>query len=61
MSKFMAADEVISNIRSRMARCRQLAKMTTDERARTILRQMADEGEADIRKLQEGSRSRGGD
>jgi hypothetical protein len=49
----MQQNELISHIRSRVARCRQLASMITDERAATVLRQMAEEGEADIRRLQE--------
>lgn len=35
----------------RVEQCRRLAKSTTDERTRTILLQMADEGEQDMRRL----------
>jgi DNA-binding ferritin-like protein len=45
-------DRTIANMRSRVARCRQLADSTTDPRTATILRQMADEGEADIWRLE---------
>lgn len=45
-------DRTIANMRSRVARCRQLADSTTDPRTATILRQMADEGEADILRLE---------
>ena len=45
-------DTVIANIRSRIDRCRGLAAHMTDERTRSILEQMADEGEADIARLQ---------
>jgi hypothetical protein len=44
-------DDIISHIRSRVARCRRLANMITDTAAATILRQMADEGEEDIKRL----------
>ena len=45
-------DVVIANIRSRIDRCRRLAAHMTDERTRGILEQMADEGEADLARLQ---------
>jgi hypothetical protein len=44
-------DELIRKIRSRAEMCRRLADSTTDERAAKVLRQMADEGEADINRL----------
>ena len=44
--------KTIANMRSRVAKCRQLANSTTDARVATILRQMADEGEADIRRME---------
>lgn len=44
--------ELIAKMRGRIDQCRRLAKSTTDARAAEILRQMADEGEADLRKLQ---------
>lgn len=46
--------QTIANMRSRVARCRQLADSTTDPRTADILRQMADEGEADIRRIEAG-------
>lgn len=45
------SDEVIANIRARIAQCRRLADMITDEQAAAILRQMAD-GEIDLRRLE---------
>ena len=57
MRNLMQQNELISHIRSRVTRCRQLASMITDERAATVLRQMAEEGEADIRRLQEQAAS----
>jgi len=46
------SDDVIANIRARVEKCRKLADMITDERAAAILRQMADDGERDIKRLQ---------
>ena len=43
---------MIANIRARVDKCRKLADMITDERAAAILRQMADDGERDIKRLQ---------
>jgi hypothetical protein len=43
---------VIANIRARVDKCRKLADMITDERAAAILRQMAEDGETDIKRLQ---------
>lgn len=45
----------IERMRERVAQCRRLATQITDPRTITILRQMADEGEADIKRL-EGER-----
>ncbi len=45
---------MIANIRARIERCRRLASLTIDERARRILRDMADEDEADLRRLEAG-------
>lgn len=44
--------EVLLHIRSRVQRCRYLASVINDEKAAAILRQMAEEGEADIRRLE---------
>ena len=49
----MDRDELIAKMRDRVSRCRRLADGTTDERTATILRAMADEGEADIARLLE--------
>ena len=43
--------ELIEKMRARVAQCRRLADMINDEYAQRVLRQMADEGEADMRKL----------
>lgn len=46
------ADDVLKRMKARVAQCRRLAAATTDERAAKILGQMADEVEADIRRLE---------
>jgi hypothetical protein len=52
--------ETIANMRNRMARCRRLAKSINDIRTAAILRQMADEIEADIAMLERADRERAG-
>jgi hypothetical protein len=47
----MQRDELIKKIRGRVEMCRRLANSTTDERTAETLRQMADEGEADMKRL----------
>jgi hypothetical protein len=42
----------LDNMRARVAQCRRLAESITDARAAAILRQMADEGEADIARVE---------
>ena len=44
--------KIIANMRARVDMCRRLAETTHDERTAKILRQMADEGDADIRRLE---------
>ena len=46
------SEEVIAKMRARVEQCRRLAGTTNDTRVAEILRQMAEEGEADIAKLQ---------
>ena len=48
------ADELIAHMRARVEKCRRLAGMITDQRAAEILRKMAEEGEADIARLEAG-------
>ena len=48
----MDEDALISKMRGRIEQCRRLATSTTDQRAARILRQMAEEGERDVRQLQ---------
>jgi hypothetical protein len=43
--------EIIKKMRSRVDQCRRLAASTTDQRTARVLRQIADEGEADINRL----------
>lgn len=43
---------VIRNMRERVDRCRRLAKGLTDDRARDALLKMAQEIEADIKRLE---------
>ena len=45
-------DEVITKMRARVEQCRRLARTTNDVHVAQVLRQMADEGEADIAKLE---------
>lgn len=47
----MERDELIAKMRSRVERCRRLARSTIDEQAAKVLNEMADEGEADIERL----------
>jgi hypothetical protein len=42
----------LANMRARVAQCRRLADSITDARAAAILKQMADEGDADIARLE---------
>jgi hypothetical protein len=49
----MERDELIAKMRARVAQCRRLAEATTDPRTANILRGMADEGDADIKRLLE--------
>jgi hypothetical protein len=53
-------EEVIAEMRARVEQCRRLARTTNDSRVAETLRQMANEGEADIAKLEaeEQNRSR---
>jgi hypothetical protein len=44
--------QVIAGIRGRVEQCRRLAAALTDKRAAEVLLQMAEEGEADIRRLE---------
>jgi hypothetical protein len=44
-------DELIKKMRGRVEQCRRLARSTTDPRTAQVLNQMADEGEADIKRL----------
>lgn len=45
-------DDVIANMRARVATCRRLASSTQDARTANILRSMADEIESDIRRIE---------
>ena len=50
-------EEAIRNMRARVAQCRRLADQITDERAAAVLRQMADQGEADLWRLEADRKS----
>jgi hypothetical protein len=54
------AHDVIANIRARVAQCRRLADLITDDRAAAILRQMAEQGEADVQRLEAEQERKGG-
>jgi len=45
------SDDVIAHMRARIDQCRRLADMISNEEARRILLQMAEDGEADIQRL----------
>lgn len=44
--------EIIAKMRGRVEQCRRLAKFINDPRTNEALLKMAEEGEADIRKLE---------
>jgi hypothetical protein len=50
----MERAEIIAKMRACIAQCRRLAAATTDARTATVLRGMADEGEADVKRMLEG-------
>ena len=43
---------MISHMRARVEQCRRLAEMITDERAAAVLKQMAEDGQADLERLE---------
>jgi len=45
------SDDLIKKMLGRINQCRRLAASTTDDKTAKILLQMADEGEADVRRL----------
>jgi len=44
-------DGLIATMRGRVEQCRRLARSINDPEAASVLRKMADEGEADIKRL----------
>jgi hypothetical protein len=48
----MNPDELMTKMRGRIEMCRRLAQSTTDKQAADVLRQMADDGERDLRQLE---------
>jgi len=54
-------DNVIANMRSRVEMCRRLAARTHDREIAETLRRIADEGEADIRRLETEQRDSSAD
>lgn len=48
----MSDDELVKKMRARIAQARRLAKSISDPRTAKILNDMADEGEADIQRLE---------
>jgi len=46
------SDELIQHMRERVAKCRWLASMINHPEGKQTLLEMADEGEADIKKLE---------
>jgi hypothetical protein len=51
----MERDELIAKMRNRVEQCRRLANAISSPVARKTLLDMAEEGEADIRKLEEAA------
>ena len=49
----MDKNELVRKIRRRVEQCRQLANYVNDPRTTETLLQMANEGEADLRRLEE--------
>ena len=45
----MSDEDLVQKARNRVAQCRRLAAMINDPHTEAVLRQMADEAEADIR------------
>ena len=52
----MSDEDLVQKARNRVAQCRRLAVMINDPHTQAVLRQMADEAEADIRTF-EGRRT----
>jgi hypothetical protein len=48
----MSHQELIAKMRGRIEMCRRLAASTTDSRTAQTLREMAEEGERDVERLQ---------
>ena len=49
----MDKNELMNKIRGRIEQCRRLARYVNDPRTTDALLQMADEGEADLRRLEQ--------
>ena len=54
-------EDLIENMRERVAKCRRLADLIGSEEARKTLLEMAESGDADIRKLEEEAARRNED
>ena len=50
--------QIVAKMRARIEQCRRVADTITDPRAARILLQMAEEGEADLAKMQSGEADR---
>ena len=46
------ADHLIANMRGRIEQCRRLARSTYDKEVAELLLKMANEGEADVQRLE---------
>ena len=46
------SEQLIAHMRARIEQCRRLASMISNESAREILLQMAEQGEADVQRLE---------
>ena len=48
----MTDDQILANMRARIAQCRRLAKLLHNPEAVRMLLEMAEQGEADVKKLE---------
>jgi len=51
MTGVWVSDDPLEHMRQRVEMCRRLARSTTDPKTAKILRDMADQGELDLKKL----------
>ena len=52
MGRPVKTEDIIANVRRRAEQCRRLSQFSTDPKVSKTLKQMAEEAEADIRKIE---------